>query len=392
MRDNFISAIHIDKVRHLKDIHIVLSKPEDDIKCKHLILTGKNGSGKTSLLDSLYDIIYSAQQQLQDKFLPNLNKGDETSRKIKNYLFHNGIITNPEVRIEFSNPIDIYENMIFVFISAKRNDITVPQSIEKNDSVPPELIGQNASQDFYKYLLNLDYQRNGAIADGNVALSEKLNQWFSRFKVSMCEIFDCESLSIYFERSKLRVEFEIPGRENFALNEMSDGYKAFLNIYMELIMRFSNESGQVDFDLSAIVLIDELESHLHVELQKRALPFLTRMFPNVQFIVATHSPFIITSLSNAVVFDLEKKETLENPSFYSYESVVESFLDTSAYSQVLKKYFERYKELCFKKRTPAENEEFLRAKTELELMSPALKELYLAFHNLESKRKASKNG
>jgi predicted ATP-binding protein involved in virulence len=116
------------------------------------------------------------------------------------------------------------------------------------------------------------------------------------------------------------------------------------------------------------------------------------MFPNVQFIVTTHSPFVITSLANAVVYDLEKHEQLENPSLYSFESVVESFLDTSVYSQTLRTYFERYKELCFKKRTPEETEEFLRAKAELELMSPASKELYLAFNALEKKRKAAMNG
>jgi predicted ATP-binding protein involved in virulence len=72
------------------------------------------------------------------------------------------------------------------------------------------------------------------------------------------------------------------------------------------------------------------------------------MFTRVQFIASTHSPFVITSLPEAVVYDLEKKERLDNPSFYSYESVVESFLDTGAYSAEMTRYFERYRELCFK--------------------------------------------
>jgi predicted ATP-binding protein involved in virulence len=184
----------------------------------------------------------------------------------------------------------------------------------------------------------------------------------------------------------------MPDREPFALHEMSDGYAAFLNIYMELLMRLEGADALVAYDRPAIVLIDEIETHLHVELQKRVLPYLTRMFPNIQFIVATHSPFVITSLENAVVFDLEKKEQLENPSFYSYETIVESFLDTDMYSAQLKSYFERYKELCFKERTPEENEEFLRAKAELEIMSRPSTELYIAFHDLEQKRKAAKNG
>ena len=115
------------------------------------------------------------------------------------------------------------------------------------------------------------------------------------------------------------------------------------------------------------------------------------MFPNVQFIVATHSPFVMTSLENAIVYDLEKHERLEKPSFYSYDTIVESFLDTSMYSNMMKKYFSRYKELCFKERTPDENIEFLQAKTELEIKSIPSTELYIAFQDLEKRRKAAKN-
>ena len=53
MQDVFITKIHIDKVRNLQNLDIVLS----DIKRKHLILTGKNGSGKTSLLEAMRDYI-----------------------------------------------------------------------------------------------------------------------------------------------------------------------------------------------------------------------------------------------------------------------------------------------------------------------------------------------
>jgi AAA15 family ATPase/GTPase len=190
----------------------------------------------------------------------------------------------------------------------------------------------------------------------------------------------------------LAFQIIVPGHEPFKLHEMSDGYAAFIDIYMELLLRMETSDAVVDYNNPAIVLIDEIETHLHVELQKRVLPFLTKAFPNIQFIVATHSPFVITSLEKAIVFDLEKKETLLNPSLYSYESVVESFLDTSMYSQELRRYFDRYRELCFKERTEEENEEFLKAKTELELMSPASKELYIAFNDLEEKRKAAKNG
>ena len=61
-----------------------------------------------------------------------------------------------------------------------------------------------------------------------------------------------------------------------------------------------------------IVLIDEIETHLHLELQKLILPMLTELFPNIQFIVSTHSPFVINSIENATIFDLEKKTLVPN--------------------------------------------------------------------------------
>jgi predicted ATPase len=143
---------------------------------------------------------------------------------------------------------------------------------------------------------------------------EQYKAWFDRFTQVLRDIYDCQELELKPDMKKLKFLVILPGREPFGLHEMSDGYRAFLEILMELLMRFESADGAVDYNQSAIVIIDEIETHLHVELQKRALPFLTQMFPCVQFIVSTHSPFVIASLPNAVVFDLEKREQLEKSS------------------------------------------------------------------------------
>ena len=104
--------------------------------------------------------------------------------------------------------------------------------------------------------------------------------------------------------------------------------------------------------------------------------------------------------SNQEVFGeiLRKRNSTEagtfsdNPSFYSYESVVESFLDSNQYSDDMQQRFKRYKELLSKTKTEEENKEFLKLKTDLEMMSPALKELYIAFQDLDKKRRTVKNG
>jgi len=365
VENKFITKINIKKVRHLREVNIPLSNTER----KHLILTGKNGSGKTSILNAMLHAISSMQTS-----------------------FYGRMIQGYGVHLQFNQTIIHFPEVEFVYIKAKRADFNIPKSIEPAQKKGRLSIAQNINSEFLKYILALDYQLYGAITDGNKILEANTIKWFDNFLAALRNIYDCPDLKLERDAKNLSFKIIMPGREPFTLNEMSDGYAAFIKIMMELLMRLESEDAVVDFDKPAIVLIDELETHMHVELQKRALPFLTKMFPNVQFIVATHSPFVITSLENAIVFDLEKRERLENPSFYAYDTVVESFLDTSMYSDELQKYFKRYKALCLKERTPEENEEFRRAKVELEIRAIPSTELYIAFHELEAKRKVGKNG
>jgi predicted ATP-binding protein involved in virulence len=71
------------------------------------------------------------------------------------------------------------------------------------------------------------------------------------------------------------------------------------------------------------------------------------MFPNAQFIVATHSPFIISSMSNTVVYDLETNMRLEGDlTQYSYSDIVEGYYNVSECSTALQSDFDRYVKLC----------------------------------------------
>ena len=387
MQDTFITGINIKKVRHLENVEIPLSQNER----KHLILTGKNGSGKTSLLEAMRDGILLALNDLR-------SGGELGNNEWPAYFRRNGEWLNKSntscsgILINYSTMNHNPWNIVNIYIPAARKKFDIPKSIETVNIKGKAIITRDASKEFLKYILSLDYQLYGAQSDGNTSLKANLEKWFDNFQSALCNIYSCPDLQLKRDTKNFAFVIHLPGHEPFGLHEMSDGYAAFLDIYMELLMRMENDEALVEYENPAIVLIDEIETHLHVELQKRVLPFLTRMFPNTQFIVSTHSPFVITSLENSVVFDLEEKEILENPSLYSYETIVESFLDTSTYSFELKRFFQRYKELCFKERTAEENEEFLRTKTKLELMSPASKELYLAFNDLEEKRKAAKNG
>ncbi|MCW1712586.1 MULTISPECIES: AAA family ATPase [Synergistaceae] len=95
---------------------------------------------------------------------------------------------------------------------------------------------------------------------------------------------------------------------------MSAGESALICLFCEIVKQFDKiHPNQLIHQATGIVLIDEIDKHLHIRLQKDVLPNLMQLFPNVQFIVSSHSPFIAMGLTqNQVtnhrtrVIDLDK--------------------------------------------------------------------------------------
>ena len=88
---------------------------------------------------------------------------------------------------------------------------------------------------------------------------------------------------------------------NFALDGVSGGIASLIEICWQIYTySIPNESY--------VVIIDEPENHLHPELQRSIMPSLLKAFPNVQFIVATHNPFVIGSSEQSKVYVLTYNE------------------------------------------------------------------------------------
>ena len=94
------------------------------------------------------------------------------------------------------------------------------------------------------------------------------------------------------------------------LAELGDGYRATFTWVLDLISWWflyrGYRRGSSATDVRGIVLIDEIEQHLHPKWQMTVLQRLTESFPKVQFIVATHSPLIAASCEGSTVYFLEK--------------------------------------------------------------------------------------
>lgn len=98
--------------------------------------------------------------------------------------------------------------------------------------------------------------------------------------------------------------------ERLGLGHLSGGYRAALALVADLARRMAQGNPHLDDPLQseAIVLIDEVDLHLHPGWQQRILPDLTRTFPNAQFIVTTHSPQVLTTVKPEQVVTLVRED------------------------------------------------------------------------------------
>ncbi|GEK72006.1 MULTISPECIES: AAA family ATPase [Halomonas] len=103
----------------------------------------------------------------------------------------------------------------------------------------------------------------------------------------------------HIELNPLRFAVKQEG-EWLNIAQLSDGYQTLLGLVIDLSSRMAMANPQLDDPLAAeaVVMIDEVDLHLHPEWQRRVLGDLLATFPNTQFIVTTHSPFIVEALNN----------------------------------------------------------------------------------------------
>jgi predicted ATP-binding protein involved in virulence len=110
----------------------------------------------------------------------------------------------------------------------------------------------------------------------------------------------------------LRMTIEKHGKE-LIVNQLSDGEKCLLAMVGDLARRLAiaNPSLPKPLDGEGVVLIDEVELHLHPQWQRMVIPALERTFTKCQFIVTTHSPLVLSYLRREQAFLIEDFKLLE---------------------------------------------------------------------------------
>ena len=114
-----------------------------------------------------------------------------------------------------------------------------------------------------------------------------------------------QELDVYYSEQDIQ-------RMRIPLNQLSDGYKGMISLVADIAYRMATLNPQLGTEVltkgDGVVLIDEVDLHLHPAWQQKVIDNLMDIFPKVQFIVSTHAPAIISSVKTDKLRILSNKE------------------------------------------------------------------------------------
>ncbi len=356
-------------------------KVDIDVNGKTLILTGGNGCGKTQLLNFIYNNLTdrivkknnSTIQQLKQSISGYEQAIERDGPTHKDYDVYMKLKKEAEKQIEEleSSSIGLSDLKGFIikykdlqavllqFEAGRKSDILKPTSVVSIDSLKDKDI-ETVTNRHQKKTTSSVFEEFLVTSKANQAFSEsekinnnpqeaaRIDRWFNKLEDDLQDLFEDKELELVFKSDSFSFELYQPNKHPYTFQSLSSGFSSIMAVYADLITKVSLRSIDPE-ELTGIVMIDEIDAHLHVSLQKKILSFLTGAFPKVQFIVTTHSPFVVSSVKDAVIYDLSKLEQVEDLSMYSYEAVLEGLFGVLPISSLLQKNIEALAKLLEKR-------------------------------------------
>ena len=323
--------LHLENYRGFTDTKIEFN---DHITC----IAGINGSGKTTFLEALAINLSWISEMLKEPPYQNgrfinpeeRRKNAAFAAKIETLIDVDGSETmisigsdfgpginirftdQPAMRDLFSNimkayPLDSRNNLpILAYYPTNRSEveIDITAETEKDLNNKYEVYKNNLDtvihyKDFFRWFRNQEDREN----------AEKLEHYETGDAKSIYEDKELKAvrkaISILLPTfSKLKVDSQrlnvLMNKENTTLNfaSLADGEKGVITLFGDIARRLAiaNESLENPLEGNGIILIDEIDLHLHPSWQRKICHALVKTFPNCQFVITTHSPQILGEL------------------------------------------------------------------------------------------------
>lgn len=312
------------------------------------ILVGANGAGKSSVLkgivavmtgmDQRYggemlkdsDIYFDADSlEVQLKFLLNDNEKQILNQKnnIIEIIYAHEKKTAADIfrcpqGMEQNEFKKIIQNIVndmriglimyydpFRFLSNK-NPAGPNLQLEKdakNNALQSNILSEGANTcrdlELKQWVVNMDYQRLKNLSNENMEIFNHMVRTFNMLMHPLIFRYIDAQGAIIFRDEK--------SDKDISLDMLSDGFKSVFFIVIDIIRRLSladSFRNEPFYQKEAIILIDEVDCHIHPKWQKKLLPSLRELFPNCQFIVTTHSPYILDGVPEYSIKEIGEKK------------------------------------------------------------------------------------
>lgn len=384
-----------------------------DFNSQFNVLIGENGSGKTSVLEALAAAInpYVAISQgrnirpIRKDDVRIVNFGPSIEKKTRTTLFVSGEIEGKKVDW-------VIKKSHFDFGFMQGDDKEIKRISKNHFSILSENGGKYLMLPVFNYLgcgrlfsepsKSLKTLPKGSRYEGyyncleSASSIKRFASWFKTMELSLLQgnetakwraqvikraVRNClegwETIFYGIEEDQLMAMRSTSQHEILPFNYLSDGQRNIIGIVADIAYRCVLLNPYLEIDAaiksSGIVLIDELDLHLHPKWQRTIVSKLKETFPNIQFITTTHSPFIIQSLKNNELIDLEGKEMTDDYEKIGLEEIVEGEMgvkDAQKSERFLKmkSVADKYYKLILEGKEKTNPKEINKIKNELELL------------------------
>jgi predicted ATP-binding protein involved in virulence len=328
--ENFrIESLEIDKIGAFEHIKMDFPKKTDPDKAEIHILTGENGTGKSTVLE------YISQTGSMDMNISFLKKKIWDSSSYGEIKFSNNTksildfdcVVNSHFfgkystkMVEYANKIHKPESNIFDFIfvaySGHRSfkDYKI-SGIDENLDNPMlnalSFLNSINPKTVLQWLANTKSKEYISKGKGDFSKSVLYAQKITDIEKIISEIIctvNEENVKIELEEDKFQIQLKIRN-QYLSFDQLPDGVKSLFGWVADLVIRLHRLQWKDDlpiFDRNFILFLDEIEVHLHPAWQRKILPVVQKLFKNAQIFISTHSPFVVGSVDGAWVHKLKK--------------------------------------------------------------------------------------